>query len=237
MANNTTPLKKFSMPYGKATQTSRVMRNSFILYKSEFIKFDPDYDDPYSDNWLTAITTAEACGSDDTIRAVQTGETANVESVMEKCRAKFRETMHFAEKAFPNNTPVLNEFGDNTYRKIKSSQPEMAKFMRNLYKVSKKYSTNLIAVKYTDAQIEESDALAKQLTKADEDQEGKKNERPVETQDRIEKHNTMWDFTSNVARDGKVIFKDDEAKRKLFILTDGEDNTTPPQTPPEPPAK
>ncbi|MCL5029779.1 MAG: hypothetical protein M1480_12275, partial [Bacteroidetes bacterium] len=121
------------MSYSKLLQKSRVMRNSFMLYKSDFIILDPDYDDSFADKWLSAIDIAAACNIDESVRSEQTGKTVNVENVMEKCREKFAETIRFVKKAFPGNTPVINEFGDNVYRKIKNNQVEMGRFMQNLY--------------------------------------------------------------------------------------------------------
>ena len=100
-------------------QIGKTTRISFIADKAKFIEFDPDYADPFSDNWLQWITDAENSEPDSSVVSVQQGVTLSLEAVMEQCREKYKTTKHFVLKAFPNNKPVLNEFGDKEFNNVK----------------------------------------------------------------------------------------------------------------------
>ncbi|MBI4945344.1 MAG: hypothetical protein HY840_02965, partial [Bacteroidetes bacterium] len=70
------------------TQFSHVIRNAFTVDKAQFIAFDPDFNDPFSANWLTKITNADALPSDETVEDELMQLSATVEEKMELCRHK-----------------------------------------------------------------------------------------------------------------------------------------------------
>ena len=228
-------VKTYSLPDAQVISLSRVVRNSFLKDREQFIKLDPDYGGTYGEDWLASIEAAASAGSDTEIKSEQSGKTLDVKEVMKNCRQKYQLTKRFVIKAFPNNKTILNEFGDGAYSGVRYNQPGMTKFMNDLYKVATKYSAKLIEANFTSEQIEEIKALAQQLSTTDEAQEDAKRERPAETQERTEKYNKAWGYTSHVLNDGKIIFADNPLKKKLYTLAAGGSNDSGSQTPPQNP--
>ncbi|MBI4947876.1 MAG: hypothetical protein HY840_15910 [Bacteroidetes bacterium] len=202
------------------TQFSHTVRSAFTVDKALFTTFDPDFNDPFSANWLTKIEAAEALPSDEAVQDELTQLSNAVEEKMELCRHKFQSSKFFIEKTFPANFAVQNEFGYDDYEDARRSQVKMIGFMSNFFRVANKYKVKLIAKNYTQPMINEIGALHDQLHDANNAQEAFKSVRPVITQDRIIILNACWDETLKVCSAGKIIFYNNMAKHDQFLLPD-----------------
>lgn len=228
-------IRNYSMADDDMFEFTNTMLGLFTGDKAAFIAYDPDFADPFGQNWQDAIKAAEAVPKDEAVVDEQTGITDLVEETMDQCRHKFQSSKFFIEKAYPNNRPVQNEFGYDNYLKARKSQTGMIGFMENFHRVAEKYKEQLIAKNYTQAMIDEIKTLRKKLHTTNEKQEAFKKGRPVLTQDRIILLNKPWDTAVLVHKAAQNIFHDDAAKYaqyKLPATETAEEEEPPPAEPP-----
>ncbi len=101
----------------------------------------------------------------------------------------------------------------------------------------------LIENGYTEEKIESINTLAGNLTTSDTEQEGAKGNRHQATQDRITKFNQLYKIDKDVSEVGQRINKNDPVKKAQYEFIDrpakgnNDDDQTPPDTPPVPPAQ
>ena len=102
-----------------------------------------------------------------------------------------------------------------------------------------KYSAELIAAGFDQHAIDNIQLTFDKLVTANNDQEYYKGERQAITQQRIEKMNAAWEIVLNVCKAGKIIYADNPAKYKQYVLYESQsgsgsdtysDNVPPAQT-------
>jgi len=203
---------------------SKVKRLLFIDDQAQFVGLDPDYANPYEDDWATAIGLSETQPTDEIILDQVTQLTAAIDTQMTLCRNKFQDTKRFIEKAFPNNPGVWNEFGYNNYDAQRRSQTGMIEFMKLLHTTATKYSAQLIAANYLAPAIAEIATLRTALDNANNAQELFIAQRPLATQTRVNAHNHTWTYSVSVARAAKSIFRNDPARYNMYLLPASEED-------------
>ncbi len=193
--------------------------NSFLEDQPVFIQFDPDFGKPeFAPGFLKLIHDADNIQSIALRNTNLKALTVIVNNKMEQCQKKFQGSKYFIEKAFPDNPIISDEFGYHRYEKARKNQLLMKEFMRDFHYTAVKYSSNLIAVNYTQEMIDEIDTYRQELVQADGDQEDFKRGRPTVTQDNVKILNACYSMTAKVAGVGKQIFADDYAKHKRYVL-------------------
>ncbi len=219
-------LRNYTGADDKMVEVSKTIRDVFNVDKPDFIIFDEDFSDPYETNYSTKISAAESVVKDETIQDQSTQLSNAVESQMVLGRKKYQAAKFFIEKAFPNKPLIWHEFGYDDYDKCRTIQSRFISFLKTLHTAMLKYSTQLIAAKYTQAKIDEILAIRTALDSANSAQEQFMKERPQLTFERIEILNACWSVTSTVAKAGKIIFEDNYGKYQKYVITDVTD--TPP---------
>ena len=215
-----TTKRKFNVSYGNALEYSKDMRNLFLDDSDDFVAFDADFDEDFTDEWLAEMQAAEVILTDETVVDAQTGLTLAVESAMKKCRNCFQDLKYYALKAFDNDEErwKLNELGLDNYDDDRNSQTQLLQFMRNVFNIATKYSAELIDVNYSAPQIAEINTLANALDTANQAQNKFIAERPGLTSKRIKAYNKFWDRVTLVARAAKRIYKDDPEQFNKYLL-------------------
>ena len=199
-------------------EVSKTKHEFFEEDKADFIAFDADFADPFADEWTVLTETTEAIPTEETLNDQLTQLTTEVEAQMKTCREKFQDTKYFIEKAFPDNIPVWNEFGYNTYESARKSQLKMIQFMKGFHVTATKYSAQLIANGYSLLKINEIETFRAALNEANVIQETFIGNKPVLTQTRYTENNKVWALMVQVCTAGKRIFKDDFAKYQRYLL-------------------
>lgn len=191
--------------------------------KVVFIALDDDFKDPFITDWETAITAATTILTDEQLVDIQTGLTTAVETAMEDCRSHFRQVKYPIEKAFANKTAVWNEFGYDNYDTARRSADKMVTFMDVFFTTAKKYKTQLLAAKYTQASIDAIATKRQILIDIKTQQAVAKDTRQGVTQNRVVNLNIVWGFRIKVAKAAKVIFAANYAKYKMYLLPASEE--------------
>ena len=197
---------------------AKVNHNLLVKDMPDFIAFDPDFGGNFAQNYMQQISAAEDLETDEMIMDQMEQATAKVIQKLEACRTKFKLTKHFIEKAFPNAKSVQIEFGYKAYYSASRSQAKMIQFMKELYAVANKHQQELIAVGYSQAMIDEINDLQNQLDEANKAQELFGRNRSNLTNERVTAFNAVWETLVMVCRVGKIIYAEDAAKFKQYML-------------------
>lgn len=215
--------RNYSISDPDMIQDARTKRETYSEDVADFTAYDPDFDDAYGIAFEAAIDTAEATDDDETITDQQIQLTNAVTTEMNKCREKFQDSKPFVVKAFPADVAIQNEFGFNDYKKAQDDQAVFTKFMLKFHKVATKYKVPLIAKNYTQLMIDAILTRYEALRDADIAQELFIKNRPVITQDRIQKMNAAWEIEKVICTAGKRVYKNNFAKYQRYLLPPGEE--------------
>lgn len=217
-------LRVYSITDPEMYEASKTKRGFFLEDKPDFVAFDADLADPFAADWLTEISEAEAMPQDEVLDDQLTQLTAAVEKEMKSCRDKFQDSKYFIEKAFPDNIPVWNEFGYDNYDDTRRVQTKFVQFMKNFHNTAEKYKVKLIAKGYLQPKIDEIEAKRALLDAANQAQESFIGNLPVQTQERHNKNNDVWNIMVRVCTAGKRIYKDNYGKYQRYLLPPGEES-------------
>ena len=217
MPNNEKVVRLFSGKDAEMIQKSRIRRENFLADLEAFVKEDPDFDEPFAENWLSLIEECASFTTNKQAKAEQTAKTNVLLKLMKDSISESERLERFVDKAFPNNISVRNEFG---FKKglSKISQEEMIDYIKHLYETAKKYQTELVNSKYSSERIESLNTLYVNLYSADTAQEEAKQNIPELTRDRIEKLNELWKINETVSKAANIIFKDNPEKKNRYKL-------------------
>lgn len=197
-------------------EDARIMCGVFKQDYADLTDFDPTLADPFIDDYLIQITTAEQVDPDSLVLDQQTQMTAEVEKAMKKGRNTYQALKYFIERAFPKSLTIWNEFGYNDYAKAQLTHPQFIQFYIQLHKTAVKYASQLDKVGYDATRIAQLNDVSQSLQNANTNQGLFKNTRPVNTQDRIVALNGIWDTLSRIRRAGKLTYIENSAKQKRY---------------------
>jgi hypothetical protein len=219
MSNNEKVVRLYGGKDAEMIQKSRIRRENFLTDLEAFVEEDPDFDQPFSENWLSLIDECASFTTDKQAKAEQTAKTKVLLKLMQDSINESDRLERFVDKAFPGDKSVHNEFG---FKKglSKISQEEMMDYVKHLYETAKKYQTQLISSKYSSERIEALNTLYINLYTADTEQEEAKQGIPALTKDRIEKLNELWKISETVNKAANIIFKDNPEKRNRYKLVE-----------------
>lgn len=217
MNNSKTNKRLFNIKDVYLLGETKIIFDLFVKDKADFIAFDPDFGGNFEQGWEQQIKAAGYLSPNHTIMTQMRQTTEKVEQVMEQCKTKFKQSKYFIEKAFPNKSMQL-EFGYQDYYSSSRSQEKMIQFMKEFHAVAVKYQQELLAVGYTQAMIDEINALQQQLDEANKEQELFRRNRGNLTQERITKFNAVWKILTKVCKAGKIIYADNAVKYKQYLL-------------------
>lgn len=199
-------------------EQARVFHGYLTEYLAIFSNFDTTINQAKLDRLALLIEQAENNLSDNVIKDRQAQLTEIVNIKMEECRNIYNTISYFFKNAFPTSAAIRNEFGENDFRKIRKTQSKMISFMQELHEVSLKYRTELVNAGAKDEYIERAGQLYTELNQANNNQELYIGKRPVLTEERIKVLNEIFEELQLISRAAKIIFMDEIAKMKLFLI-------------------
>jgi hypothetical protein len=171
-------------------------------------------------SFLAAIEAADDTPGDDEVVTEQQLATLEVDTVMALSRKRLGRLFNYAELTFPDNPLAKDIFGNNIYRKNRYIQTGMIEVLQVAYSKANKepYKSALITQGFIQVRIDELNTLALNLQSTNNVQEVKKTERPELTQDRIKKHNVVWNIWDKISTASKVVYEDDYAKQQQYLM-------------------
>lgn len=200
----------------------QTMKDNFEDDNNDFLTFDNAFDAAYITGWQADIDAAFLEPSDEVVQDEIAEKTAIVYAAEKACRNHFQEFKYFALEGYATNKERLNTFGFDNYDEIVSTT-DLYDFMVDLKTKATQYSNELTTapINYPSAKITEIQTLATALFTANRAQEQAISQRPVDTQDRLTKMNTVWARAVRVSRASKIIYRNNPAKYHQYLLPGG----------------
>ena len=213
----------FSVPAADMLQEARTMQAIFIQDKTTFKDFDGSFDDPFADDWLTSIDTADAAETAETRLDEQKLETAGVLDTMAQARQIYNLCKYFIEKAFADKKELQDKFGLNNYDTDGYDQRKMSNFLSNLYSMCQNadYKPALLTAGLTQTQIDNIGTLRDKFNEFNTKQNTFIKQTAQATAERDALYNDAYSFMQRVNRASKVLFAGNEVKLNQYALPHG----------------
>lgn len=196
-----------------------------------FTAFDSTLTVDYITMLQDSVTSVKAFPSDDVMIDEMAEKTLLVENAFNACYNDYKTIAYFVRKVFADNPAIQNQFGINDIEKARKSQPKMVLFMESLAETSAKYATELTEAGCKQELIAGLGAKAAALNTANIAQEKFKNDRAINTQDRVVALNQMYQLLQPLHNAAAIIYRDDPARYSIYTMPQ---TSAPPDTPENP---
>ncbi|MCD4819781.1 MAG: hypothetical protein K8S23_13940 [Candidatus Cloacimonetes bacterium] len=227
MKRPTEPVRSYNFTDGEMFEKANVIKVCFTADMTDFSNFDADFNQTYLDDLTAKILSANKVPQDNQVIDQLAQKTDLVEKIMDECRIATQKSKYFIEKAFPNNRSKWNEFGYNDYQEARNSQLKMIQYMKVVCAVSNTNKDALLAVGFTQANIDELNTLSSQLDAANIDQQVFMKERTTLANQRVELMNKVWEVIQHICKVGKIIYADDYSRYQQYVMYEKRSNDDP----------
>lgn len=216
---------------------------SFNRDKADFMKFSPDYNDPFADNCQQAISIVEELVAPKKLTGEMKKITQQLADHFTRCRNVMNKVERYIDKASQGGQALTMAPGDFGIKAIREAvrlrnDEGVVKHLRTLQQNLTDNLAALAAKGYTDEAQAELRALIKDLSETSVAQTMKKNERAELVKNNIGEFNKLWLIIDDLMKTGKAIYKEkDKSKVKDYTYAEliknvqlkrkQDDNTTP----------
>ena len=195
--------------------------------KGNFSAFDGHY---FTTDFVAAfkqsLQTAYETLKNKTAESVQMQYTQKVAALMSESRTAYHKCKHFLTIFFKQN-PIYTENGlSKSYQAAVKSTDKMLIFLLNIYEIGEKHKDNLAVIGYTINDLEELKALHNSLLEAIVAQKIARQNKIAATHQRTEAYNKVYEFVHKTCRAAKLIFANNSALYKEFLIPTQKGNPT-----------
>ncbi len=226
--------RDFAMPEAEALEIANQMLSNLDDNITDFTASYTEFDLPFRTNMQDAIDICEATSTDQICLAKQHIQTVKVEVEMGSGRRRYQGMEEYIKLGFPGNAAMLKLYGQPLYDKARSSHLKLPVLLMQAYDLASDttYKPLIIAKGATQLQIDALKANALSINAAVKLQGKLMGARNLTTQDRTINLNILWAMMVKISDCAKIIYVDNPAKQKLFLLYP--DAPSAPPTPPTP---
>lgn len=196
-----------------------------------FTAFDSTLTAEYIPQLQGVIADAKDYPTDDVMIDEMAEQTLVVENAITSCYDDYKTIAYFVRKAFSENPAIRNQFGLNDIEQARKSQPKMVIFMESLAKTAAKYQEQLIGAGCKQELISGLPEKAATLNEVNIAQEKFKNDRAINTQDRVRVLNQVYQLLQPLHDAATIIYRDDPVRFSIYTMP----QTSPPAESPEKP--
>jgi hypothetical protein len=224
--------RDYIKPDDEMLEQAQTMHDSFVIDKASFIAMYTPLADPFAANFQTALDSAQALPTSDEDLAELAVLTEYVDTELENSRVQYQKLISYVKILFPDSLAKQGIFGVNKYVKVYKSAMKMYDLMQLAYRKanSVEYKTDLIALGFTQLEINKLNTFATALYDANKTQEDFKQTIKINTEERITAYNTVWAFMVTISNASKQVFINDYAKIQEYLLyPEGESGLGKPQ--------
>lgn len=198
---------------------SQVILNAFIQKKALFVASFPHLADPFADEFQVAIDEADALPFSDEVNGEISNIVEELKMKMVIAQRNLQILFNYVKVGWESKAK-LNEFGKNKYQNARSSYSKMIDLLELAFITAEETNnkTVLLNIGYSQSQIDELNTLANEIDALLLQLNELKSNRYVLTEQRIKAYNTVWEFMKRVNKASKVVFVDNPAMTKTFLL-------------------
>lgn len=185
-----------------------------------FTAFDPDLNKERVDRLKTLLE--QSLADSDIVNVTRLQDlTDQVLIEMDKSRKIFKQISYWVIKAFPERRAIQRQFGIGRLRTYSNSQARMVEFMHELADTVATYRQELKTAGAPNALLNGVAQQAKKLMEANQQQEQKKGNRSVETEERISRQNELFEILRAFNTAAELVFDGEPARRELYRTPSG----------------
>jgi hypothetical protein len=191
---------------------------SFNRDKADFIKFSPDYNDPFADNCEQTITVVEELVAPKKLTGEMKKITQQLADLFTHCRNMMNKVERYVDKASKDGLELTMAPGDFGIKAVceAAGHRNDEGMVKNLRTVQQNLTANLDALipkGYTAEVQAELKTLIRDLNDASVAQTLKKNERMELVKNNMGELNNLWLIIDDLMKSGKAIYKEKDKSR------------------------
>lgn len=211
---------KFSKSYDDVLSQAYLFHSGLVRDLASFTSFSPIFTATYASDFLDLIEDAGEIPTNEEDLNNQVILSNEVESKMEEARVLYRKLMSYVHVKWGNNDSILRAFGNNLYEKARKSVQSMVNLLElaNRAAESPKYKADLIAVGFTQLDIDRLLSLSEELNDAYNDQQEFIQLSSDRTEQRVIAFNKVWDVMVQINYASKQVFVDSPALIEYYLL-------------------
>ncbi len=211
--------RKFLIGDLEMLEKSQVFLNAFIERKALFVAKFPNLTDPFADEFQVAIDFADSLPSSDEINGEISEIVFNLKEKMAFGQRNLQILYSYVNIGW-ESVAKMNEFGKNKYLKARENYGKMIELLELAFNTAQESENKavLLNVGYSQIQIDELNILANEIDAMLLQLNEMKSNRFVLTEERIMAMNNVWTFMKRLNKASKVVFVDNPAMLKLFLL-------------------
>jgi len=211
--------RKFLIGDLEMLEKSQVFLNAFIKEKAIFVAKFPNLTDPFADEFQVAIDFADSLPSSYEINTLISVAVEKLRKKMALAQKDLQILFNYVNIGW-ESVAKMNEFGKNKYLKARENYGKMIELLELAYNTAQESENKavLLNVGYSQVQIDELNTLANELDAMIMQLNEMKSNRFVLTEERITAMNNVWTYMKRLNKASKVVFVDNPAMLKLFLL-------------------
>lgn len=211
---------KFSKSYDDVLSQAYLFHSGLVRDLASFTAFSPLFNVDYASDFLDLIVDAGEIPTNEEDLNNQVILSSEVEGKMEESRVLYRKLNSYVHVKWGNNDPTLRAFGSNLYDKARQSPQKMVNLLElaNRAAESAKYKTDLIAVGFTQLDIDRLLSLSEELNDVYNDQQEFIQLSADRTEQRVIAFNKVWDVMVQINYASKQVFVDSPALIEYYLL-------------------
>lgn len=219
MARREETLYDSPLPIDNTIEWTKDIHTLFTEDKADFIAFSTTkFSDPYGDNLLAKITTAEDVPSDEQEIEIQKTLTQTLEQKMDVGRIAVQKFFNFVEDAFPNNNAKLDEAGKSRYVPARQVPERMITLLGSAKDFADANQAALTAKGYSATMALELSTSKTEINDAMKAQNKAQDLRRTKTQARRTTINDAYNSTRDLCEDAKIIYVKNFAKYNQYLI-------------------
>jgi len=231
--------RDFSMRDENVPVEGQRILDQFLENKIDFTSRYTRFMTPFEIKMQDDIDLCKATATDAAYVAFQHVKTAIVEKIMGNSTTDFKVVFEYVKLAFPDDEGIFRTYGQNLYLKCKKSHTKFPNLLMQAYEMANEPATKalLIAQGATEAQILQLKTDSEDIVNAVRVQQKFMGARHLSAQDRVLNLNIVWASMVALSECAKIIYVNNYAMNKLFLLYQEPSATPPPPVPPVDPSK
>ena len=210
--------REFNLPDAELTEHADVVVATLPSDMPFFTAFDSTFNVEYIFLLQNAIADVENYTTNEVMMDEMAEHSLDFKNKWNICYQQYQTIAYFARKAFATNPAILNQFGTNDIDKAQDSQPKMVVFMKSLVKTVYKYETQLVEAGCNQMLLINLPDNVLAFHESNIAQEKFKNDRALNTQERVKKLNLVYRLLQPLHKAAVIIFKNDPVRYQIYTM-------------------
>ena len=212
--------KLFRLTYDDLVLKAYLFHSEFLRSKEKFTQFSLMFEDPFSENFLNYIKTADSFPTIDSNYNHSKVLFLELQDYLKVSQGVYQKLIAYLKLIYPNSESILNAFGKKTYNVARRTPSKMRELLEVSYNTAndEPYKSDLIAGGFSQSNIDGLLATANMLNEKLLVHHEYMNNSFAMTAERIDLHNRVWTEMMKINKASKFVYADSPAMIEYFTL-------------------